>query len=85
MFCAFIIWAASQAKELVEKAPVVIKDTLTKEDAEKLQKVLAEAGADIDARDSLGTTPCAVAAELGCDELLQRRCHHQQPACPSCS
>eukprot|EP00602_Paraphysomonas_sp_CaronLab_P002734 CAMPEP_0185024772 /NCGR_PEP_ID=MMETSP1103-20130426/7985_1 /TAXON_ID=36769 /ORGANISM="Paraphysomonas bandaiensis, Strain Caron Lab Isolate" /LENGTH=216 /DNA_ID=CAMNT_0027557835 /DNA_START=71 /DNA_END=721 /DNA_ORIENTATION=+ len=37
-----------EAKELVEKAPVVIKDTLTKEDAEKLQKVLVDAGADIE-------------------------------------
>mmetsp|Transcript_2942 Transcript_2942/g.4461 ORF Transcript_2942/g.4461 Transcript_2942/m.4461 type:complete len:203 (-) Transcript_2942:59-667(-) len=37
-----------EAKELVEKAPVVVKDGLTKEDAEKLQKVLAEAGADIE-------------------------------------
>jgi large subunit ribosomal protein L7/L12 len=35
-----------QAKDLVEKAPVTIKEGLKKEEAEQIMKVLTEAGAE---------------------------------------
>ena len=37
-----------QAKEMVEKAPVVVKTGLKKEEAEKIKKVLVEAGAQVE-------------------------------------
>ena len=37
-----------EAKELVESAPKAVKEGLSKEDAEKLQKVLEEVGATIE-------------------------------------
>jgi large subunit ribosomal protein L7/L12 len=37
-----------EAKELVEKAPVLLKEGLKKEEAEALKKVLVEAGAQIE-------------------------------------
>lgn len=37
-----------EAKELVEKAPVVIKEGVKKEEAENLKKILVEAGAVVD-------------------------------------
>jgi large subunit ribosomal protein L7/L12 len=37
-----------EAKELVEKAPVVIKEGVKKEEAENLKKILVEAGAIVD-------------------------------------
>lgn len=37
-----------QAKDLVEKAPVVIKPGLKKEDAEAFKKLLLEAGAEVE-------------------------------------
>lgn len=38
----------SQAKELVEKAPVALKDNLGKEEGEELVKVLTAAGAEVE-------------------------------------
>lgn len=35
-----------EAKDLVEKAPCLVKDNLSKDDAEKFLKVLVEAGAE---------------------------------------
>lgn len=37
-----------EAKDLVEKAPVVIKDGVKKEEAESIKKILVEAGAMVD-------------------------------------
>lgn len=37
-----------QAKELVEKAPVVVKQGLKKEEAENFKKVLLDAGAQVE-------------------------------------
>lgn len=37
-----------EAKELVEKAPVVIKEGVKKEEAESIKKILVEAGAMVD-------------------------------------
>ncbi|MCK5270829.1 MAG: 50S ribosomal protein L7/L12, partial [Sedimentisphaerales bacterium] len=37
-----------EAKELVEAAPKTVKEGLSKEDAEKLQKVLEEVGATVE-------------------------------------
>ncbi|CAN0393103.1 unnamed protein product, partial [Ectocarpus fasciculatus] len=37
-----------QAKELVEKAPCVIKDGLKKDEAEAFKKLLVDAGAQIE-------------------------------------
>ncbi len=37
-----------EAKDLVDSAPKAIKETVTKEDAEKLQKELEEAGATVE-------------------------------------
>lgn len=37
-----------QAKELVEKAPVVVKTGLKKDEAEKLKKILVDCGAEIE-------------------------------------
>ncbi len=37
-----------EAKDLVEKAPVVIKEGVKKEEAESLKKILVEAGAVVD-------------------------------------
>ena len=37
-----------QAKELVEKAPTMVKEGLKKEDAENFKKLLTEAGAVIE-------------------------------------
>jgi len=37
-----------EAKDLVDKAPVVIKDNLSKEEAEGIKGQLAEAGADVE-------------------------------------
>ena len=37
-----------EAKEMVENAPVVVKQGLKKEEAEKLMKVLVEAGAKVE-------------------------------------
>ncbi len=37
-----------QAKELVEKAPVVIKEGLKPEEAEAMKKLLTEAGATVE-------------------------------------
>lgn len=37
-----------EAKELVEKAPCVVKDKLSKEEAEKFKAVLVEAGAEVE-------------------------------------
>lgn len=36
-----------EAKDLVESAPVVVKEAISKEDAEKLQKEMEEAGAKV--------------------------------------
>jgi large subunit ribosomal protein L7/L12 len=37
-----------EAKELVDKAPVAIKDNVSKEEAESIKAQLAEAGADVE-------------------------------------
>lgn len=37
-----------EAKELVEKAPVVVKEGVKKEDAENFKKILVESGAQIE-------------------------------------
>lgn len=37
-----------EAKELVEKAPVVLKENLKKEEAENLKKLLVDSGAQIE-------------------------------------
>jgi large subunit ribosomal protein L7/L12 len=37
-----------QAKELVEKAPVVVKTGLKSEEAEEIKKILVEAGAEVE-------------------------------------
>jgi large subunit ribosomal protein L7/L12 len=37
-----------QAKELVEKAPVVIKQGVKKEEVEALKKLLVDAGAEVE-------------------------------------
>jgi ribosomal protein L7/L12 len=37
-----------QAKDLVEKAPVQLKDNLGKEEAEKFMAILKEAGAEVE-------------------------------------
>jgi large subunit ribosomal protein L7/L12 len=37
-----------EAKELVDKAPVVIKENVSKEEAESIKAQLAEAGADVE-------------------------------------
>lgn len=37
-----------EAKELVEKAPVVLKEDVKKEDAENFKKILTEAGATVE-------------------------------------
>jgi large subunit ribosomal protein L7/L12 len=37
-----------EAKELVDKAPVAIKDNISKEEAESIKAQLAEAGADVE-------------------------------------
>mmetsp|Transcript_7532 Transcript_7532/g.12657 ORF Transcript_7532/g.12657 Transcript_7532/m.12657 type:complete len:214 (-) Transcript_7532:123-764(-) len=37
-----------EAKELVEKAPVIVKDGLTKDDAAALEKTLVELGAEVE-------------------------------------
>ena len=42
------IYTHIQAKELVEKAPTMVKEGLKKEDAENFKKLLTEAGAVIE-------------------------------------
>lgn len=37
-----------QAKELVEKAPVVVKTGIKKEEAEALKKILVDCGAEVE-------------------------------------
>lgn len=37
-----------EAKELVDKAPVAVKENLSKEEAESIKSQLAEAGADVE-------------------------------------
>jgi large subunit ribosomal protein L7/L12 len=37
-----------QAKELVEKAPVVVKEGMSKDDAAALEKTLVELGAEVE-------------------------------------
>ena len=37
-----------QAKELVEKAPVVLKEGLKKSEADSMKKILEEAGAQVE-------------------------------------
>lgn len=37
-----------EAKELVEKAPTLVKDKLSKEDADKFKALLVEAGAEVE-------------------------------------
>ena len=39
---------SEQAKELVEKAPVVVKTGLKKDEADQIKKVLLEAGAEVE-------------------------------------
>lgn len=41
-------WFNPQAKEMVEKAPVVVKAGIKKEEAEALMKTLADAGAKVE-------------------------------------
>ena len=41
-----MLMGVDQAKDLVEKAPVVLKENIGKEEGEALVKVLIEAGAE---------------------------------------
>jgi large subunit ribosomal protein L7/L12 len=43
-----VVRALKEAKDLVEAAPKVVKEALTKEDAEKLKKELEEQGATVE-------------------------------------
>lgn len=37
-----------EAKDLVESAPIILKENINKEDAESLKKILEEAGAEVE-------------------------------------
>jgi large subunit ribosomal protein L7/L12 len=37
-----------EAKELVDKAPIAVKENVSKEEAESIKAQLAEAGADVE-------------------------------------
>jgi large subunit ribosomal protein L7/L12 len=43
-----LTFVCDKAKELVEKAPVVIKTGLTKDESESMKKILVEAGAEVE-------------------------------------
>ena len=47
-FLIIYIFKHSQAKDLVEKAPVIIKEGVKKEDIEAIKKILVDAGATIE-------------------------------------
>lgn len=46
--CTQLVGYVCQAKELVERAPVVVKEGIKKEEAEAFKKVLIEAGAQVE-------------------------------------